>query len=115
MRTRLGAVPLPVLAILLALSCGGSPWSVSGAPKSPPDEQFRTGVEVGEDVYVWHCYEGKRVVVTQTSSACFGARSPELASGACGAPLTSEARYNDAQRKAGVPDSMRWPGSGPGP
>jgi hypothetical protein len=77
---------------------------------SPPDEQFQTG----EEVYVWHRYQGSRVLVRQSSSACFGAGPAHLYKGPCGAELPEEAPYA-ARRDAGAPDympeSLRWPGS----
>src|SRR5258708_3661534 len=92
-------------------ACGGNPWSVAGAPDVPPDGEFRTGVEAGEDVYVWQCYKGSRVVVRQFGSACFGTRSPELDKGPCGSPLPSEAQYQSrGVQNDTVPDTKRWPG-----
>jgi hypothetical protein len=106
-----------VVALLAAFACGGSPWSVKGAPGVPPDEQFRTGVEAGEDVYIWHCYRGSRVVVHQFGSACFGTRAPQMDEGPCGAPLPVEANYQPYERDGGaqsMPDDMRWPGTSDG-
>ena len=109
-RTR--ALALVFLFVLVA--CGGAAWDVANAPKTPPDEQFRTGVEAGEDVYLWHCYEGHRVMVSQFGSACFGSRKPVVERGPCGAPLPGEQRFGAYEREAGaerLPDSQRWPGS----
>jgi hypothetical protein len=111
-------IPFPVVALLAVVSCGGRPWSVSGAPDVPPDMQFRTGVEAGEDIYVWNCFRGHRVVVRQFSSACFGSRAPVMERGACGARLASEAHDpdpSDGGYSPGMPDDYRWPGSPPAP
>jgi hypothetical protein len=104
------------LAIILAmLACSGKAWDVKGAPSTPPDEQFRTGVEVGYDAYVWHCYMGERIVVTQRSSACFGTSKPVLHKGPCGAPLAAESSFPaaDGGGRDDIPGSYRWPGSPP--
>lgn len=104
-----------VVLVLTILACGGTrPWNAPGAPKAPPDEQFRTGVEAGEHVYIWHCHEGARVMVTQFGSACFGTREPVVERGACGAPLPGEKRFEGYDRDAGakaLPDTYKWPGS----
>lgn len=92
------------------LACGGNPWSVAGAPDVPPDAEFRTGVEAGEDVFIWECYKGSRVVVRQFGSACFGTRAPVLDKGPCGAPLAIEGSYAGVHHD-NIPDSRRWPGT----
>ena len=112
MRTR---VPFSVAIILATIACSGKAWDVKGAPSTPPDEQFRTGVEAGYDAYVWHCEKGERIVVTQYSSACFGARAPSIERGPCGAPLASETGFPavDGGRRGDIPAPYRWPGSPP--
>ena len=104
--------PLVLLSLGL-IACGRSPWAAPDAPKVPPDEQFRTGVEVGYDAWVWHCYAGKRVVITQSGSACFGTSAPRRSSGPCGAPLDAEQRFPKEGDRHDVPDGYRWPGSAP--
>ncbi|MBX3232847.1 MAG: hypothetical protein KIT84_42505 [Labilithrix sp.] len=102
--------PLFVGLGLTLLACSfQKPWDVKDAPKSPPDLQYRTGVEVGHDVYVWRCYEGKRVVVSQGGSAFCGASAPRLSTSACGPGPEDEV----AERAHDVPESLRWPGSPP--
>lgn len=107
----------PVIFFLVLVACGGAPWSAPGAPKAPPDEQFRTGVEAGEDVYVWSCYQNERVMVSQFSG-CFGSRAPVLERGPCGKALPSESRFGEPRqggtRGRAVPESQRWPGSDAG-
>lgn len=99
-----------VISVLLLIACGGSPWKAAGAPTTPPDEQYRTGVEAGEDVYVWHCYQNQRVVVHQFGSACFGTRAPQVDRGPCGAPLPVESTMG-AEHGHEIPDSFKWPGT----
>jgi hypothetical protein len=99
-----------VLVLVVLFACGGNPWRVKDAPNVPPDEQFRTGTEAGEDVYVWQCYEGSRIVVSQWGSACYGSRAPIMEKGACGAPLPVESKYPSEVRKELLPP-QRWPGS----
>jgi hypothetical protein len=102
-----------VLVTLGMLACGGSPWKSKDAPKTAPDEQFRTGVEVGYDAWIWSCYEGHRVVITQSGSACFGTGSPRMTKGPCGAPLAVEADFPEPGHRHEIPDGYRWPGSKP--
>lgn len=106
--------PPPIVLVILALvACSGAPWTVADAPRVPPDEQFRTGVEAGHDVYIWNCYEGKRVMITQFGSACFGTRAPQIERGPCGTPLPGEAHFPaDHYREAGaagMPAAQHWP------
>lgn len=112
-RRRAGA---PAFALALALAagvvaCSNDPWKAKDAPKVPPDEQFRTGVEVGYDAWIWHCYEGHRIVITQSGSAFFGASAPKTNRGACGAPLAVESDF--PEHRGQIPDGYRWPGSKP--
>ena len=109
-------VPPIVLLVLGTIACGGSPWAAKDAPKTPPDEQFRTGVEVGYDAWIWHCYEGQRIVITQSGSAGFGTSAPRRSTGPCGAPLASERGFSkENEGRQEIPDSYRWPGSRPAP
>ena len=109
---RIRVHPLVLLTLGL-LACSRHPWTAADAPKAPPDEQFRTGVEVGYDAWIWHCYEGKRVVITQSGSACFGTSAPRTSRGPCGAPLETEKDVPDERSRHAVPDGYRWPGSPP--
>lgn len=104
----------PIIAglgfVLLVACTSKRPWDVAGAPTVPPDLQYRTGVEVGSDEYVWYCYRGERVVVSQSSSAFCGASPPRLLKqGACG----RRPEDDEADRSSDVPDGLRWPGSPP--
>jgi hypothetical protein len=110
---RIPRIPRVVVVVVGMLACGGSAWDMKGAPKSPPDEQFRTGVEVGYDAWLWHCYEGHRVLVTQSGSACFGTGRPQMQSGPCGASLAGESAFPEPIRRHEIPDGYRWPGSKP--
>jgi hypothetical protein len=112
MRVRLHPI---VIVLFVIIACGGtSAWRAPGAPKTPPDEQFLVGVEAGDLVYIWHCYEGSRVLITQSGS-CFGTREPVVERGSCSAPLPGEKRFEGYDRDAGarsLADSFRWPDSG---
>lgn len=95
------------------LACGvPRPWDMKGAPKPPPDVQYRTGTEVGNDVYIWNCVDGEHVVIVQGSSAMCGASAPRMQRGACGTKLSFEDTKFDG-RHYSVPAGMRWPGSPP--
>ena len=97
-----------VFVVLALIACGGTlPWKAPGAPQAPPDEQFGTGVEAGENVYIWHCHNGSRIVLTQAGS-CFGTREPVIARGVCGAPLPDEQRLHE-QKSRTLSDSFKWP------
>lgn len=106
------APPLVVLLTLTLLSCSTRAWKVKGAPTTQPDLQFRTGHEAGIDAWIWECHEGRRVVITQASSACFGASEPHVSTGPCGAPLPAEASFPPLSRRDVIPEGYRWPGSG---
>ena len=92
--------------LLVIGACSTNPWEVAGAPAVPPDAEFRAG---RDDVYVWKCAVGERVVVRQTSSGCFGAHAPEIQRGPCGAPLAMEMPYLGENRADNLPVAKRWP------
>ena len=102
---------LILLLLLLLVACHDKPWTAEDSPKSPPDEQFRTGVEAGADVWIWHCYEGERVVITQAGSAFFGTWEPVTHRGPCGAPLANESSFPPQNQRDEIPEGYRWPGS----
>lgn len=106
---------LIAIAMLGVAACSNEPWKASDAPKVPPDEQFRTGHEVGYDAWIWHCYEGKRVVITQAGSALLGTSRAKTSRGPCGTPLPTEADFPPPERRGEIPDGVRWPGSKPAP
>lgn len=106
---------LVVGTTLFMLACSATKaWEMKGAPTVVPDEQFRTGVEAGEDVWVWHCVGNERVVITQFSSALCGVKAPRLERGPCGRPLPVEAHLGSARDRP-IPEGYRWPGSPPPP
>lgn len=108
-----GCLPVPVLGLLLLIACGSDAWKANGAPKTSPDVQFRTGVEVGYDAWLWNCYEGERVLVTQSGSACFGTSAPRVVRGPCGKPLPEEAQLAPPESRHEIPEGSRWPNSTP--
>lgn len=95
--------------VLLALSgCCAKPWSLSDAPKVPPDVQYREpSATHGNDVYVWTCVDGQHVVISQYSAEMTCA-SPKLETFPCGTESPLELQTPVAERDA-VPASMRWP------
>lgn len=97
------------------LACGVPlPWEMKGAPTPPPDLQYRTGTEVGNDVYVWNCVNNEHVIIVQGSSAMCGASAPRAQRGPCGAKLPWDDTSHDG-RHYNVPNGLRWPGSPPAP
>jgi hypothetical protein len=80
---------------VLSCACGTYALDMDGAPKVPPDGVMRTGIESGEDYYVWDCYQGSRVVIHQHST--FWSRSsPVMERGPCRAPIIPAAPGPDA-------------------
>ena len=68
---------LAALLLVALPGCCRSPWAAYPMPV-PPDHSCSTGGSThGDDVYVWDCYRGRRVVVSQYSSEmmCSGAES----------------------------------------
>lgn len=106
-------IPL-LVAAMLACSTGPDPWKMEGAPKSPPDYQWRTGVEAGEDFWQWDCYEGQRVVIVKYSSACYAA-APKLHKGPCGKLFDFEEDFAKHGHFGPLPEGSRWPNSDAGP
>jgi hypothetical protein len=96
-------------SFLLLIACHDDPWTSQDAPKVRPDEEFRTGTEAGFDVWIWHCYEGQRIVIMQHGSAFFGAGRPQTTTGPCGAPLSVESKFPPSERQNEIPEGYRWP------
>ena len=71
------------LALLSGLGacCGDEP---AEALPIPPDCAFRTGVEFGDDIAVWICADGERVVAHRHSSAFTGCRERQIERVPCG-------------------------------
>ena len=77
--------------------CCGS-LHVRGSPPTPPDEQYQTGTTHGLDIIVWHCLNGRHIVVTRYSGE--GICSPaELETTACGTPTKVEVETAGEARK----------------
>lgn len=113
MRGRSSLGGIVIVAMLMMLACSmRDPWKIDGAPKAPPDYQFRTGTEAGNDYWLWTCHEGQHVAIVKFSSACY-AGAPKLERGPCGTPFEWEER--EARRAEELPESLRWPGSQAGP
>jgi hypothetical protein len=81
MQLRTVAVALGFAGALSGCWC--TSMHVPGAPAVPPDEQYQTGSTHGYDVFVWRCFAGRHVVVSQFSAemTCGFAH---LESSACG-------------------------------
>jgi hypothetical protein len=88
--------------------CCSNPWSVTGAPDVPPDIEYREpdGTH-GNDVYVWKCLQGRRVVVSQYTAE-MSCREPRREEFACDALSPLEVATPEDKRVP-VPESRRWP------
>ena len=76
---------------------------------TPPDQSCRTGGGVGHDVWIWECYENRRVVIYQYCGGFVGCRPAEREETACGGctPFErSHAEYLAPCRP--VPEGQRW-------
>lgn len=101
-------MPSRLLLCALAIGCSGeAPSKVSGAPTTPPDEQFRLGVEAGDDVLVWRCTQGQHVVMHRSTSAFFGAGRWVIERSACGTTAALE-NIPSTSRHA-LPAGQGWP------
>ena len=102
---------LPALAITsLALSgCCRDPWSAYRMPV-PPDHACTTGSSThGDDVYVWDCHEGRRVVVAQYSAemGCSPARQDTAPCGTV-TRLETELGLSMASCTSGARSGREW-------
>jgi hypothetical protein len=70
----LGTALLPLLATLAGCPCT-DPCAGQDLP-TPPDAACRFGVEAGDDVYLWECVDGSRVVIAYGGSAFAGCPNP---------------------------------------
>ena len=97
------------LLVLLAVSaCCPAPWSVAGAPNVRPDAQYREPSSThGNDVYLWTCFEGHHVVVSQYSAE-MSCQAPKLERFDCGTLSPLELATPEGSRVA-VPKSQQWP------
>ena len=56
-----------LVLLFLFTSCSFNKYIVAaGLPK--PDRAFQTGTVAGYDVFIWDCYQGKRIVLYHESS-----------------------------------------------
>ena len=56
-----------LLVVILLTSCSSNRDSIAaGLPA--PDTGFYTGTVAGYNVFIWECYQGKRIVVFKTSA-----------------------------------------------
>lgn len=97
-----------LLLVIILTGCCARPWKVF-RQLPPPDESYRTGVggTHGYDVYIWNCYDNKRVVV-YSFSAEMSCKNPEKEETECGGLTPLEKELKDI-KKDPVPDMMRWP------
>jgi len=97
---------LVVLVIGLG-GCCAEPWRAY--PESTqPGEQYSTGDAThGEDVYVWDCLGGSRVVVSQYSAenSC---QAPKRATAACGGTTETDTRLA-SENHGPIRSGRAWP------
>lgn len=65
--TVLGVIAVLAVVAFAFTSCGFNRYIV-GAGLPQPDRAFQTGTVVGYNVYVWDCYQGKRIVLYNPTS-----------------------------------------------
>jgi hypothetical protein len=95
-------------AALLVLACA-DPWSVDGAPRVAPDEQYKTGGGFQYRVYVWRCHEGQRTLVYQGCSEYLGCDDPLIERAACDAGYTPKERELAQKEREPLGAAYRWP------
>jgi hypothetical protein len=117
MTTSLCAGALQIARVLLLsllvfplAGCVAKAWGTHPMPR-PPDRSCRTGGGVGHDVWIWHCIDGKHVVVSQYCGGFVGCSEAEREEAACGeeTPLETSLRYYLDDRCRPVPEGQRWP------
>lgn len=91
-------------ALFVFSSCSVNKYIVAaGLPT--PDRAYQTGTIYGYDVYIWECYQNKRIVLWKTSA--------EMTSGpftreetVCGGTTPIEAKLAEAQKRERDPRSF---------
>lgn len=93
--------------MLVLTGCQPEPWQAFPMP-SEPDLQCRTGREMGHDVFIWDCHEGRRVVVFQQCSALLGCDPAGRQTAACGSRAAIELELQLDEACEPVPPKQRW-------
>ncbi len=101
----ISALPLAVRnAVLLACAalgasaCCADPWS-SFPEHRPPDQQYSVSEGVqGDEIYVWECLNGQRVVVYR-SHAEWACGDPRRETAACGEKTPIEKKTEGAPHR----------------
>lgn len=65
--TALGVIAMLAVVVFTFTSCGFNRYIV-GAGLPQPDSAFQTGTVVGYNVYIWECYQDKRIVLYNPTS-----------------------------------------------
>jgi hypothetical protein len=94
---------LAVCAVIFTACTSNKYFAAAGLPD--PDRGYQTGTIYGYDVYIWDCYQGKRIVVWRTSAEMtVGQYAREEA--ACGGQTPIEIRLADEEKRERDPSSF---------
>ena len=96
---------LYLLLALLLSGCCRRAWKVYRELPTP-DEAYITGSTHGYTVYIWNCYNNKRVVVYQFSAE-MSCKYPEKEEVACGEQAEIEKEV-EGQKKKPITDLKNW-------
>lgn len=81
--------------VLLSSCHVNKPFVASGLPD--PDKAFQTGTAHGYQVYIWECYQGKRIVIYTFVGFYAGAYEREEV--ACGELTKIEKNFTNERRR----------------
>jgi hypothetical protein len=93
-------------ALLLLSSCGPDPWESFPMPVSP-DRECRFGHEQVHDIYLWNCFDRRRVVIFRRCTA-YGCQGPQKQTVHCGAHTEIEKEFKLEKDCKPPPSTYRW-------
>lgn len=97
-------VAVAILLFVVLASCSINKYAVAaGLPK--PDEALQTGTVYGYDLYIWECYQGKRIVVYRYSSE-MTASSYTREEASCGETTPIEKKLETETKRERNPDTF---------
>lgn len=92
--------------VFLFTSCSFNKYLLgAGLPK--PDKAFQTGTAVGYDVYIWECYQGRRIVLYHSSAEMFSGPYTREET-ACGQVTPIEEKLADVKPKRELEPGRFW-------